>query len=84
MINNPEIINRIKEQLRNTTKEQLQRAINLTDLQYNQEMNLEDNNIYTIKEEYMAFGVHRKRGNSLLNIFSKNRKREEKTELEAA
>ena len=53
MINNPEIINRIKEQLRNTTKEQLQRAINLTDLQYNQEMNLEDNNIYTIKEKNM-------------------------------
>jgi len=79
MTNNPKIIERIKKQIKNTTKEQLQKAIRLTDEEYNEyngknkEIQLENNNICCIEEKYTIFNVHKKKTSHVLNIFRKNK-----------
>lgn len=87
MINNPKLIEKIKQQLRNTTREQLEKAIKLVDEEYNTKIKLSEveyKNIYSTNNEYSTFSVHKNRTNSLFNVFLKNKYKEEKNEWRAA
>lgn len=91
MINNPKIIEEIKQKLKKTTKEQLKKAIELVDNEYEeyneyiQSVDIQNNNVYIAGEEYKIFSVHkRKTRRKLFNIFSKNDIKKENLELEAA
>lgn len=87
MINNPKIIEEIKKQLENTTKQQLQEAIILANEEYieqNSKIKIEKNDAYYMEEKYTIFKVHKKRTRHILNIFKKDKMKEIVKELEAA
>lgn len=91
MINNPKIIEEIKQKLKNTTKEQLKKAIELVDNEfkeyneYIQSVNIENNNVCIVGEEYKIFSVHKRRTRrKLFNFFSKDNIEEKSLESEAA
>lgn len=86
MINNPKLIQKIKEELKNTTKEQLEQAMELVDEEIyqnsrmEQTIEFEDNNLYCIEEKYTLFiVVHKKKTRRLFN-----KDKEYKKVLEAA
>lgn len=79
MINNPKLIEKIKKQIKNTTKEQLQEAIKLADEEYNEQNNnikIEETSTYYVEERYTVFNVHRNKTSRILNIFRKNKEKE--------
>lgn len=85
MTNNPKIIEKIKKQIKSTTKEQLQRAIKLVDEEYeNMKIELKNNSMYCIEEKYKIFNIHKKKTSSIFNIFKKSKIKERNKELEAA
>jgi len=73
MVNNYILIEKIKQQLKNTNKEQLEQALKLAEEEYNPIIELEYKNIYTVNDEYLVFPVHTKKTSGI-----------EKIELEAA
>lgn len=88
MLNNPKIIERIKEDLRNTTKEQIMKAIEIVEKKYNeyvveeQCIEINNNEVYTMENEYYIFPIHKSRTSRFLNIFHKKERNDK--ELEAA
>lgn len=90
MINNPKLIEKIKSKIRNTTKEQLDKAIKEVDkeyyttYEYNAIIDDEYPEVDFIFNEYNDFYLHNNKATSLLGRILKNRKNSKKTELEAA
>lgn len=86
MINNPKLIQKIKEELKNTTKKQLEQAMELVDEEFyensgmEQIIEFEDDDLYCIEEKYTLFiVVHKKRTRRWFN-----KDKEYKKVLEAA
>lgn len=96
MINNPKLIEKIKEQIMNTTKEQLEEAILKTEeefievIEYSQVIEEQKDEVYLIGEKYDYFYLHNNSTSSFLAKLLINRKKrkekelEQKLELEAA
>lgn len=77
MINNPNLIEEIKKQLRNTTREQLDQAMKLVDEEYDLKIEFEYEQVYSISNDYSVFSVHKKKPSNILSILFGNKKDEE-------